>query len=56
MTISGVIVLSVFLALFGMLIVISVVHLIQGMRYSGTTPAMASTSMLFIFGIVAISF
>ena len=56
MEISSTLVLSIFLALFCGLLVVALVHLIQGIRYSGTTPAMASTSMIFIFGILAVCF
>lgn len=56
MEVSSVLVLSIFLALFGGLLVVALVHLIQGIRYSGTTPAMATSSMLFLFGILTVSF
>ena len=55
MTISAIVVLSIFLGLFGVLLTIALVHLIQGMRYGGSAPTMITASTIFVSGIVVIT-
>lgn len=55
MTISAIAVLSTFLGLFGVLLTIALVHLIQGMRYGGGSPSMVTASTIFLSGIIVIS-
>jgi hypothetical protein len=55
MTISAIAVLSIFLGLFGVLLTIALVHVIQGIRYGGGSSSMITASTIFLSGIVVVT-
>lgn len=55
MSISAITILSVFLGLFGVLLAIALVHIIQGIRFGGNSGAMLAANTAFLVVIILIS-